>query len=97
MVRNPVFQASATKTCHLSCVLMDSGSISVTEEGILVLLKAHASISTELAWERRGRRLDLPSDGGGRPPPPAPPGNAGVPLDGTGGQLECCSQGTGLG
>lgn len=64
---------------------MDFGSISVIEEGILVLLKVYVFIFIEFVWERRGRRLDFFSDGGGRLFFLVFFGNVGVFLDGIGG------------
>lgn len=81
-----------------SCILMDSGSVSVTEENILVILKVHVSISTKLTRRRLGRRMDFPSDGYGVDPlPPALPGNTDVPPNGIWGQLECFCWGAGSG
>lgn len=77
---------------------MDSGSFSVTEENILVILKVHVSISTKLTRRRLGRMMDFTSDGYRVGPlPPALPGNTDVPLNGVWGQLECCCWGAGSG
>lgn len=69
-----------------SCVfLMDSAALVSPKEDILVMVKVHACISAKLTRKRLGRKMDVPAL-----LQPLPE-SADMPLNGTWGQLQCCS------